>query len=992
MQRCLLFLCFLFTANWLPAQSWYFEQFSVAEGLPQSQVYALLQDSRGYLWLGTQGGGLARFDGRTFTVPEGQQSGYVQALLEAGDGRLWVGTNQGVSRFDGRTFRHFELEKDKDVPVFALATDRQQTLWIAANTGILGIHHDSVFQVAHIAGTPVGRMTAAFADSRGIVWMGGDELLCKLENGIWSIVQQRKAEVLAFAETADGKILAAIFNSGIFVLDGNRRNFINAAQGLCSNKVQSLWRAPDGKIWVGTQDAGVCLLDLAAANKFQQPSLGVAQGLCSQNVRAITGDRNGNVWLGTSGGGLCRFGGQEFEHFDTGNGLRSNNVYALCADTSGGIWLSAGDRGLSFLQNNTLRHYGPDSGFLNIKCRAMLKDRAGRLWIGTEGAGVAVRANGVFHFFTKDDGLAGNWIRDIAEDATGNLWVATTDGGISRLTVNDPASGSLFFKNFGSREGLPDRNVQALHPDRRGRLWFATEQSGVGFIENSRLKMLPAGSGLPQANIRCLAEDTLGYLWAGTAGRGIGYAQIYDDKPLVFNFLPQNSLTSANIYQLQFDPLGKLWVGTEKGLDRLTLDAARQVAERKYFGRAEGFKGIETCQNATLLDPVGNLWFGTMGGLTRHRPTTDADRTAAPPPYFTGIRLFYEPLENSAQRRWADGQGGLLDGAVLPWNQNHLGFEFYAVHLSNPDKVEYAWQLVGQETDWSPFSDRHEVSYANLPHGNYTFRVRSRYEGAISDPPLAVSFVIGAPFWQTLWFRLLAGGAVAAMIFCIFKWRLKVVKDKAAAERQQLELQNRLLTLEQKARQLQMNPHFIFNALNSIQSLVTAGEMDTARQYILKFGRLMRAVLDNSRQALIPLDKEVETLRQYLEMEQFCRPGKFDFELKTSGVSSDDLQIPPMILQPFVENAILHGVAPLAGRKGEIELEFMEHEAFMEVFIRDNGIGFARSQALQGEKTRQSAGIEVTKERLALMEGGGEVAIEDLAVGTEVRVKIPLTT
>ncbi len=252
----------------------------------------------------------------------------------------------------------------------------------------------------------------------------------------------------------------------------------------------------------------------------------------------------------------------------------------------------------------------------------------------------------------------------------------------------------------------------------------------------------------------------------------------------------------------------------------------------------------------------------------------------------------------------------------------------------------------------------------------------------MTSPPMVVAFTIQPPFWATWWFRLATVGVLGLLLFGLFKWRIRQVKQKAAQEREQLELQNRLLILEQKSRQLQMTPHFIFNALNSIQSLVSAGNMDSARQYILKFGRLMRAVLDNSRQPFIPLDKEVETLRQYLEMEQFCREGKFDFELDASGIESPDLEIPPMLLQPFVENDILHGIGPLSGKKGLIALHFYEKENLLEVVIRDNGIGIDQSQGRKvgQDSDRQSVDIAETRERLELMKnelGFSENAADD---------------
>jgi ligand-binding sensor domain-containing protein len=1015
---------FFLLAGWyLPAQSYYFQQISVGEGLPQSQVYAAMQDSRGYLWLGTQGGGLARFDGRSFrhfSIRDGLAGNYVQAIAEGSDGKIWVGANQGVSCYDGSAFRSFSFGQNTAPIVNGLAFLNDKKLWVATSQGLFSLENNSISPVKKPDGTTFGVVTAVFTDSRGAVWVGEETGIFKFENGAFRHLWSRKSEVLDFTETSRGDVLAAVFNIGIigFSAAGERLGYLS--NDLPSRRVQCLWTAPDGRIWAGTQDQGalqLSLMDTAGLVLAELVHLTENQGLCNKNIRCIAGDVWGNVWLGTSGSGVCKFGGQEFEHFDEGRGLRSNFVYSLCPDRSlpdsgevrsGGVWLSAGDRGFSHFDGKNFRHFGVDSGFINIKCKALHHDRQGRLWTGTEGAGVAVAemtggAPSRFRFLNKKKGLAGNWIRDIEEDAAGNIWVATTDGGISKIEVNDVASGSFNFKNFNRENGLDDLTINALHFDRRGRLWFASQRGGVGFLENETLKMLGPESGLPATGFRCLAEDSLGFLWVGTAGRGIGRAAIYENGAPQFQFFGQNDgLASANVYLLQFDRQGRLWVGSERGVDRLRFDAARNIVEVRHFSRAEGFQGIETCQNAALLDENGSLWFGTVNGLTRYRPGSDSLNAVPPKLHFTGVRLFYEKMENTDFRDFATRDGGLKNGAVFPHNKNHLGFEFFAINLSNPEKVAYSWQLIGSEEDWSPFSPRNEVSYANLPPGDYTFRVRAKNDdGAVSEL-LETSFTIEPPFWAARWFRISVALAAAAAIWGFFRWRLRQVKRQASQEREQLELQNRLLTLEQKSRQLQMNPHFIFNALNSIQSLVTAGNVDSARQYILKFGRLMRAVLDNSRQPLIPVEKEVETLRQYLEMEQFCREGKFDFEISTAGLESDDLQIPPMVLQPFVENAILHGIGPLSDRKGRIAVGFFEKNGLLEVTIRDNGIGIEQSKAVKaGQESRPAAGIAVTCERLEMLRndaGFASPAVEMRQMtgadgeveGTEVRVRMKI--
>lgn len=997
MKHSLLCLALLLTSL-LAAQPYRFTQYTVGDGLPQSQVYAVLQDSRGYLWLGTQGGGLAKFDGRSFrnySTKDRLHGNYVNALAEDKQGSLWIGTDRGLCHFNGRSFGFEELKHGQDIAINSLAfrqSNDSTILYIASQNGAYSFYlkppspeHGKQMlsrplKLQAADGQPFGRLTATFCDSKNQVWMGGDDGLFKLENGHWQTIQRRKAEVMAIAETSDGRILAGIFNSGILILEGKKRSYLNTQNGLPSNKVQCLWRNPhDGKIWIGLQDAGVCIWD-ATTGRVER--ITEDQGLCSRNIRSIVGDKSGKVvWLGTSGGGVCKYSTQRFEHFDTGDGLRSNFVYAVCeAKNNQGRWFSAGDRGISYWgpasdssQATVLRHFDGSNGFYNVKCRALHRDFNDRIWVGTEGMGLAVldeQAGGAFQFFYKRNGLAGNWIRDIAQDPTGAVWVATTDGGISKMTFAGGSLATPKFRNFGLTDGLHDLTVHALHVDKKGRVWFASQTGEVGFIENEKLSLLGLGDGLPGSTARCLTEDEHGHLWVGTAGGGIAFADIYRDKYLKFKQLGlTDTLASANVYLLHADKAGLLWVGSERGVDRIHLDSTGRFLKVKYFGLAEGFLGMETCQNAVTTGP--DLWFGTMNGLMHYLPATDHSLGNAPLPVLTGVRLFYEPLESSPMSRWSDIKGGLVDCAVFPHHQNHLGFEFFATDFLNQERVMYSWQLVGQEAEWSPFSTRNEVSYANLPPNDYRFQLRARNEDGIISQPTVVAFSIKPPFWQTWWFRLTALGSFLLLVFGVFKWRVNQVKQKAAKEKEQLELQNRLLTLEQKSRQLQMNPHFIFNALNGIQSLVSVGNIDSARQYILKFGRLMRAVLDNSRQPLIPLDKEVETLRNYLEMEQFCREGKFDFELDTMGIESLDLQVPPMLLQPFVENAILHGIGPLSNKKGQITLRFTEHPDHLEVNIQDNGIGIDQSQnrkaGQENLETRQSVGIAVTQERLELM-------------------------
>lgn len=990
----------------LSAQSYHFEQYSVGEGLPQSQVYALLQDSRGYLWLGTQGGGLARFDGENFTSlskVDGMSGNYVQAIAEGENGDIWLGTNNGLNRFDGKKLSVFTNPDYPNLVIQDLAVGEGDTLWLATQQGVFGQSGGTIFSQKNKDGKNMGRMWSAFTDSQGNVWMGGGKGIFRKDKNRndWHHAWRRKTEVLALAESADGRLVAGVFDLGLRIWDGKKWEKLTVEDGLPSNRIQAIWLAPDGRLWLGTQNAGAAILtlpDTIGNTPLDIVYLTEREGLCNKNIRSIKGDRWGNVWLGTSGGGVCRYGGEEFEHLTRDDGLKSNFIYSMAEDTSGGLWLSSGDKGFSFRMQDSLVHFGADNGFYDFKCRSMYRASDGRIWIGTEGAGIATLletdTNGIprFRLINRQKGLTGNWIRDIVEDDDGNLWVATTDGGVGRLTINDLRTGNYIFKNYGRKEGLPVKTINQLHfeKNKNGRLWMAAQRQGLFYLNYKSDEKINKVE-LPPMTIRSLAEDELGNLWLGTAGKGLGRINISGDTLEAVSFFDvSDGLASSNIYLLQFDPQNNLWVGSERGVDRISFDASGNPVDIKNFGLAEGFRGVEVCQNSSLLDSKGNLWFGTVNGLTSYRASEfDSAKLVQPKVHLCQVNLFYEPIEETEFHDYANPWGGLRDSAYFPYKVNDFGFEFFAPNFSNPDAVVYSWQLKNWEEKPTPWVKQNLANYANLPPGIYSFSVRAKNEDGIISEPVDVSFVIETPFWQTTWFKFSLGAFLIVLIGGILWSRFRRLRKKAEAEKEKLEMENHLLQLEQKARQLQMNPHFIFNALNSIQSLVVRKDSDGARHYILKFGKLMRGVLDNSRKELIPLEKEMDTLNKYLEMEQFCRDGNFNFKISTQNIESDDLEIPPMLVQPFVENAILHGVGPLKNKKGEIEILFSEKGQNTIVEIKDNGVGFdAENNSKENKSGRTSAGIEVTKERIKIL--GGKIKIDSAkGNGTLVRIELP---
>jgi hypothetical protein len=525
----------------------------------------------------------------------------------------------------------------------------------------------------------------------------------------------------------------------------------------------------------------------------------------------------------------------------------------------------------------------------------------------------------------------------------------------------------------------------------------------VALIMNDKVVYnLNTSEGIAANSIRCFNEDNNGYLWLGTAGSGISNFPLYKKTVTVKSYDFRNGLTSSNIYLLSHEGNDIIFVGTESGLDRLKLDRDNNIIDVKHYSKAEGFTGIETCQGAVYNEPNGAIWFGTINGLSRYNPQNKTKNEKPPKIDFTDIRLFYDPLSKT---EFADQMGAWnkpVKKLILPYKQNHITFDFVGLNFSNPEKVLYQWKLEGFDREWSPGSNQRTVTYSNLPAGDFTFLLKACNEDFVwTKIPEKISFRILKPFWLQWWFIVVSVISFGGILFFFYKRRVKKLNARLEEQRQKLELQKNMLELEQKALRLQMNPHFIFNALNSIQSQIGGGNEQTARYYLAKFAKLMRRILDNSRVPLITLEEEIDTLENYLMIEKFAGGDIFDYEININpNIEKDYIKIPPMLLQPFAENAIKHGFKNL-DKRGKLEISFEEINGFIECSITDNGIGREKAGELKqkSEAFHKSTALMVTQERLDLINKINRVnliEIKDLVeedgtpVGTSVIIRIPI--
>lgn len=976
------------------SQPYTFHNYSLSEGLPQSQAGCALTDSRGYLWVGTEGGGLCRYNGdrfEVFTVEDKLPSNFIRAIYQQEDYRVWIGTSRGLCRYDGH---HFYPVAGLPIAITTITSYQDSIVLIGTASGLY--KYSSGYEVSRVLSADSIGTVLTTCVYENVVWIGTTTGLWK-----WNVAVSQPAFVGRFKgqgiyciQKAEGNALW-LANWGVGVLRFNTAT--EKPEALYSDPLlglpNTIYGLYDGLLWIGTQNNGIILLD---PSKGVTSQLTERDGLPHYNIKSIVADANDQLWITTSGGGIARCAKQNFRQYTRADGLANNRIYAVHVTPDQKIWIATGNNGIQRLDSTGLLSLRMEGFLEGAKCKSIAIDTLGRLWIGTEGRGIIVIDSGEIHQLRMKDGLPDDWIQKIIVDKKGNIWAAMYTGGLASITIDS-------LDAFHIRTiPLPYSRLSSLIADQQDRIWTGTNDGRLFVVENNKLIWSSEKiTGLPELPVRSLAFDVLGRIWVGTQSGGVfyGFAEL-NDKPLQ-SLGDGLHLSSQNVYLLLADKSGQIWVGTETGVDKISILPDGTVKDIISFGRNEGFLGIETCHDAAASGPDNKLWFGTMNGLMEYSPGEEIRSHLPPGLHFENVSLFYKPLYETQYAPFVSANGSLLPGLVLKHQDNHISFNFTAVDLDYPEDIVYRWKLNGIDSTWSPPSKQSAVSFASLNPGKYMLQVQAATDTTTWSNPIEASFTIEAPFWQKTSFKILSGVTIAFMTGLLFYAWSRRLRHREFVKREKLKLQNHLLQLEQKALQLQMNPHFIFNALTSIKSLVVRQHLPEAQEEINAFAQLMRGILNNSRKSSIPLSAEAAVLESYLHLEQLCHQNRFDYTVRLpEGIDPEEIELPPMLIQPFVENAVVHGVAHLA-QKGKIEVVFQVKDELLFCTIQDNGLGREKAARLREEKKpgHQPVALEVTRERLEALRGTAHyesLKMEDLTnpsgeiIGTLVTIILPL--
>ena len=1001
------------------------------QGGPILNIY---QDQYGYLWLGALGGA-ARFDGYRYDYffhddGAGLPREAVFNFAETPDGKLWAAGSNYLSRYD-RTKNRFEeifyypaKTHDKS---FGLFPDKEGYLWTDIFDGLSRVSPDSLTETRYRLYHPEypgleKALSCGLISRKGEFWFGtftGRLFLSDSIAGTTLFLREitlpgryRQKNITPLFELSDGTIWAGC-EHGIFVVlpgstHGHNFNWIDELNPSSSRaeNVTGLSLEKNGKIWATThQHLFIINLSDSTYTRLDQDNCN-PNALRETNIHSLMIGRNGIAWMGTNIGFTkaariqSPFG---FLHYDPAglNGLEKGAIYSLAEGPDGTLW-AGGVSGLYHLSEGLKAsgHYldgkspNPEASF-DVRC--ILPGDDGSIWVGTFRNGLG-RFSPDENVFAPIEIAPPGGAQTLATNLLYRVATRCRDGRIWFGRMNGVSVFSPFTQSFrhytlaNANKDIEQQQVFTIVEDSDGGIWAGGTTKRLHYFHPETDSLETIAYPELRHNIFTIHEQKgTPYLWIG--GQGDGLHQFDRKKKELFrSFSLSDGLPSNVVYGILQDGHQNLWLSTSNGLARFNIEDQ----SFRSFNEVNGQPLRDFSSGAYLRASDGRLLFGGEGIVYFHPDSISPhSQPSSMPLLITGIDIL------GREEHW-EKPPEELEKITLQPEENYLSISFICLDHTFPSDIKYRYCLekAGQkEENWSPPQSQPLARFHNLAPGAYLFRLQSTDgKGRWLSPERRLAITIKPHFWQTSLFMIIVAVLIIGGITGGVSYYLR---SRARKQRRELEMKAHQASFS--ALMSQLNPHFLFNALNSGNRFIAEKDVYSANKFLTRFAGLMRLYLENSRKPFISLQEEAEALKLYLELEHLRFGDKFDYEIKTSSdIDAENIRVPAMLAFPFVENAIKHGLRHKKG-KGFLLVEFRKTEESVRIEVTDNGIGRARAATLRrkGRYEKTSTGIANVMERIQLIKAmyGWQVKAEisDLypeetaETGTRVVINIPIT-
>ncbi len=978
---------FLLAFRLLMAQTPTFRTYTIEQGLPSSEVYQVYQDSRKY---------------------------------------IWVASNNGVSMFDGHTFRNFEMQDGlPENTIFEIIEDHEGRVWFVSFPFQLSYYHkDSVFPYRYnnLLKQVAGRGAVPLKGSVLITRDGG-VMFGLLDIGLFHISprgeinrafsdDQTLKNSIEIIEFEDRLLTSMNYDMKELVQIRLRTRDLNTNYDFQRSTTYShgefySYQAPNRDVYCAQNEFLIHFKTNGEVTKI------AATG----RIIWLGGDTEGNLWVGYEKKGVHRYHGGDLNNAPDIHYLDGLTVSSVLNDTEGGIWFSTLGAGIYYLPNDCFMNYDTRHGLSSerVNCIVLYK---GRVVAGTNDNFINVLDKGVIRSYELPK-IAGA-IYTLANYKDSLLWIGSKTYLYSYLFKRENKL-ERFINNhkFIEKVFSESRNnfsIKEIHPV-SGNLIYLGESRSFSILKDDRIIYNSFLDDKIELRIEAIADEgddsyllgAFNGLWRWDKGvfqflgvknpiftnriteiiisndgkykvygtKGAGVIVEKDDKFYTItktDGLSSNSITSMLIVG------STLWIATNYGLNSVDLHSVTRKNPHITVIRAQD--GLFSNEINQITGDSNHIYIASNQGLTVFTPSKFLNPVEPPPVYITAVNIMNKHTK-------------LLPSYKLSYNKNFITVSFNGISFRHGNNLEYRYRLKGLNDRWISTTNS-QVDFAFLPPGQYEFQVYALAGVGLENPrPKSIQFIIHPPLWRTWWFLPLALLLLLSMIFGVYRRRLSQIKARH-------KLETSIDLYRQQSLTRQMDPHFVFNSLNSIQSYIIKNDRISASSYLSKFSKLMRLILSNSQSSDVLLQDEIHALNLYLELESLRFQHKFEYELRVDpDIDLNITYIPAFLIQPFVENAIWHGIMHLE-EQGRITIDFIHNEDQIVCTIEDNGVGRLRSKAIKNETGRQrpSFGINLVESRLELLSGvynmNMKVVFIDLqnekgeAAGTQVIVNLPL--
>lgn len=961
------------------------------QGLTSNEVKCIFQDSRGFIWIGTYDG-LNRYDGRNIktyrrniTDTNSLINSWVNSIVEDKDGNLWIGTFAGVSKLNVASGKFTNYRPSQLFPgqtclagEQCVFKDHNGTIWVTS--GGLSYYQPGIGNFVaqpFIPPSPVHGFTknqlviSVQIDRDNNFWMGTMDGLYK-----YNIISKKysrysddpsdnehmqNGDLLASLDLVnDTTILAAAWQGKIFAFSTTKKitqqQYTIPIKGKVDIRISTVnW---DGKkeYWAA-HNKGIVILDehFNILNEWPSSISQTAADSLPPSINNVFQSKEGIVFIGSANGVVVinpylqvfktyyftprkDWVGEDAGHISSirfrgdtlvASSIYSNALYMFDADwklLKTIPWLNAGGEGI---ENSSVYDVEKEND---------------SVWWATTFHGL-VKFNPVtlhYSVYTPNPNdtlfFRHNRFMIVRVGKDNKIWLANYKQDVMCFDRNTRTF--KLYQPFGRQT-----SIWGLLVTKNNDVWFASGNS-LGRYNPAKDKFdIFNNSNAKDAGFGNLIEGKEGELWLAS-DNGIWRYDVQQNK--LRNWNTADGLCNNYTDKILFDRKGRLWITTNDGISAFDTT-------QKIFYNFTGSEGLpsDNWNGALAINSKGIVYLGNSNFITFFNPAVAIRQSRSYPSYITGCEV------NGSNYALPPGKSSIKK-ISLNYNENNLNFQFTVVNLLQPFQTSYYYKLENFDKDWH-LSPSGTINYTNLDAGKYILRVSSNPASSNTGGNDVLYITINSPFWKTWWF--ITGALFVAVASVTYGVRLRINHIRTEANRKSA-ISQQLADLRMKALRSQMNPHFLFNSLNAIQECCLTGQVDAATQYLARFSKLVRYILENSSKQWISLQEEIEILKLYLDVESLRFTGSFSYHIEnTTRLNAGLIKIPPMLVQPFAENAIWHGLMQKNGER-QLWIRFYNDEERLFIEVEDNGVG--RSNA--GDNGHKSMGMGIVRERMKLVE------------------------